>query len=76
MQSALQSLEAELKEAQTTMEMLGEKHKEEIKSLKEEINLLLQQRDALQSQVLISGTVVFNNLSFCLCQVCGFLKTI
>nr|XP_056701511.1 centrosome-associated protein CEP250 [Euleptes europaea] len=50
-QSALRSLEAELKDAQTTMEMLGGKHKEEIKSLKGEINLLLQQRDALQSQV-------------------------
>ncbi|XP_077191292.1 centrosome-associated protein CEP250 isoform X2 [Paroedura picta] len=50
-QIALQNLEAKLKDARTTMEMLEGKHKEEIKSLKENINLLLQQRDALQNQV-------------------------
>lgn len=48
----VQNLEAELQDAKMAMETLGKKNTEEIKCLKEEMNVLLQQRDTLQSQVI------------------------
>ncbi|KAF7238995.1 hypothetical protein EYD10_14377 [Varanus komodoensis] len=50
-EGTLQGLEAELRDAQSTMETLEKKYKAEIKSLKEEINFLVQQQRTLQSQV-------------------------
>ncbi|XP_025022925.1 centrosome-associated protein CEP250 [Python bivittatus] len=50
-QNNVQLLEAELKDTTNTMKTLKIKHKEEIKFLKEEINVLLNQRDSLQNQI-------------------------
>ncbi|XP_063153373.1 centrosome-associated protein CEP250 isoform X2 [Candoia aspera] len=50
-QNNVQLLEAELKDTTNTMKTLKIKQKEEIKSLKEEINVLLNQRDSLQNQI-------------------------
>ncbi|XP_026553497.1 centrosome-associated protein CEP250 isoform X3 [Pseudonaja textilis] len=50
-QNKVQLLEAELKDTTNTMKTLTIKQNEEIKSLKEEINLLLNQQNSLQNQI-------------------------
>ncbi|NXD15910.1 CP250 protein, partial [Nothocercus nigrocapillus] len=50
-QNVTEKLQAELQEAQSKAVAMENRHKEEIKTLKEEMNVLLQQRDALQKKV-------------------------
>ncbi|XP_061865406.1 centrosome-associated protein CEP250 [Colius striatus] len=50
-QNLTEKLQAELQETQSKMKAVENRHKEELKAAKEEMNILLQQRDALQKQV-------------------------
>ncbi|KFO07136.1 Centrosome-associated protein CEP250, partial [Balearica regulorum gibbericeps] len=50
-QNITEKLQAELQEGQSKIEAVENRHKEEMKTIKEELNILLQQRDALQKQV-------------------------
>ncbi|POI34336.1 hypothetical protein CIB84_001913 [Bambusicola thoracicus] len=47
-----EKLQAELQETHCKIKMMENKHKEEIENIKEEMNILLQQRDDLQKQVI------------------------
>ena len=51
LQNITEELQAELQETQSKMEAVEKRHKGEIQTVKEEMNILLQQRDALQNQV-------------------------
>ncbi|XP_042656756.1 centrosome-associated protein CEP250 isoform X3 [Tyto alba] len=50
-QNITEKLQAELQETQSKIKAIEKRHEEEVKTMKEEINILLQQRDALQKQV-------------------------
>lgn len=57
LQDTVVGLQAELQEAQNQMEAEESRHQEEVKTLKQEIDVLLTQRDTLQNQVTAPGTV-------------------
>ncbi|XP_008945178.1 PREDICTED: centrosome-associated protein CEP250, partial [Merops nubicus] len=50
-QNITEKLQAELQEAWSKIKAVEDRHREEIETVKEEMNILLQQRDALQTQV-------------------------
>uniref|UniRef100_A0A8V5G4E0 Rootletin-like coiled-coil domain-containing protein n=1 Tax=Melopsittacus undulatus TaxID=13146 RepID=A0A8V5G4E0_MELUD len=51
LQNITEKLQAELQEAQSKIKAVEKQHKEELKTIKEEANVLLQQRSALQKEV-------------------------
>lgn len=56
LQNTTEKLQAELQEAHCKIKMVENMHKEEIESIREEKNILLQQREDLQKQVTANDT--------------------